>query len=165
MIKVNTTLDCNNNVFLLHQNDIKLALFNKGQWIVNTTYNFSKSFFIMLPNKPQPSCYYRIVNAPFLFFKKLKLSWSLEIAITNKVKVLDTSPMKSSTYKVVLRYTINSKLQYFENIFTSSKNIVVVGLYELDQKTAHFKTYMHWQAVKLQNHSWRSGKCFWKIQS
>ena len=87
------------------------------------------------------------------FFKKLKLSWSLEIAITNKVKVLDPSPMKSTTYKVVLRYTINSKLQYFENIFTSSKNIVVVGLYELDQKTAHFKTYMHWQAVKLQNHS------------
>ena len=86
------------------------------------------------------------------FFKKLKLSWSLEIAITNKVKVLDPSPMKSTTYKVVLRYTINSKLQYFENIFTSGKNIVVVGLYELDQKTAHFKTYMHWQAVKLQNH-------------
>ena len=77
----------------------------------------------------------------------------LEIAITNKVKVLDPSPMKSTTYKVVLRYTINSKLQYFENIFTSGKNIVVVGLYELDQKTAHFKTYMHWQAVKLQNHS------------
>ena len=87
------------------------------------------------------------------FFKKLKLSWSLEIAITNKVKVLDPSPMKSTTYKVVLRYTMNSKLQYFENIFTSGKNIVVVGLYELDQKTAHFKTYMHWQAVKLQNHS------------
>ena len=82
------------------------------------------------------------------FFKKLKLSW-----ITNKVKVLDPSPMKSTTYKVVLRYTMNSKLQYFENIFTSGKNIVVVGLYELDQKTAHFKTYMHWQAVKLQNHS------------
>ena len=77
----------------------------------------------------------------------------LEIAITNKVKVLDPSPMKSTTYKVVLRYTINSKLQYFENIFTSGKNIAVVGLYELDQKTAHFKTYMHWQAVKLQNHS------------
>ena len=56
------------------------------------------------------------------FFKKLKLSWSLEIAITNKVKVLDTSPMKSTTYKVVLRYTMNSKLQYFENIFTSGKN-------------------------------------------
>ena len=87
------------------------------------------------------------------FFKKLKLSWSLEIAITNKVTVLDPSPMKSTTYKVVLRYTINSKLQYFENIFTSGKkHCSVVGLYELDQKTAHFKTYMHWQAVKLQNH-------------
>ena len=88
------------------------------------------------------------------FLKKLKLSWSLEIAITNKVKVLDPSPMKSTTYKVVLRYTINSKLQYFENIFTSGKkHCCIVGLYELDQKTAHFKTYMHWQAVKLQNHS------------
>ena len=59
--------------------------------------------------------------------------------------MLDPSPrMKSTTYKVVLRYTINSKSQYFENIFTSGKkHCCIVGLYELDQKTAHFKTYMH----------------------